>query len=249
MTAAAATDRRTVELDGCRVSYLRRGAGPTLLFLHDGSGVRGDEPFLDRLAERYDLVVPDHPGFGRSDTPPWLDNVHDLAYFYLDFIEALGLRDVRLIGHALGGWIACEIAVRSASELHGLTLVASAGLRVKGVERADVFLLSPDELAARGAGAPAAPRNDDELDVQLKNRDTFALLAWQPRLYDPHLEKWLHRVRVPTAIVWGADDAIIPPAYAAEFQRLIPGSRLHLIPGCGHLPHVERTDAFLETIA
>jgi pimeloyl-ACP methyl ester carboxylesterase len=249
MIATTTTDRQTIEVDGCTVSYARGGAGEPLLFLHGAGGVRGDEPVFDRLAERYDLILPDHPGFGRSDTPPWLDTIHDLGYFYLDFIDALGLRDVHLAGHSLGGWIAAEAAVRSASRLRGLTLVASAGLRVKGVEMADVFLLPPDELDALARTRSEPPANDDEFDVQLKNRDTFALLAWNPRLYDPHLAKWLHRIRIPTSLVWGECDGIIPPAYADEFRRLIPHARVHLFPECGHRPHVERPEAFLETIA
>lgn len=249
MIAPTTTDRRTVEVDGCSVSYVRRGAGAPLLFLHGSGGVRGDEPIFDRLAERYDLILPDHPGFGRSDTPAWLDTIHDLGYFYLDFIDALGLRDVHLVGHSLGGWIAAEAAVRNATALRGLTLIAPAGLRVKGIEMADVFLLPPERLDVLAGTRSEQPANDDELDVQLKNRDTFALLAWNPRLYDPHLAKWLHRIRIPTSLVWGERDGIIPPAYADEFRRLIPHAGVYLFPECGHRPHVERPEAFLETIA
>jgi pimeloyl-ACP methyl ester carboxylesterase len=252
---AGTLQRKSLTVDGCAVSYIREGRGPTLLFLHGAAGLRGTEPFIARLAERFDVIVPDHPGFGSSEMPAWLDTIHDLAYFYLDFIQALGLRQINLVGHSLGGWIACELAVRHVADLRTLTLVASAGLRLKGVQKLDTFLMSPEERARHLffdpslAEAAIAERGGEEhLDVQLKNLNTFALLAWQPRLHDPDLAKWMHRIKVPTLVLWGDADRVIPPPYAGEFERLIPGSRSETIARCGHLPHIEQTDAFVQTI-
>jgi pimeloyl-ACP methyl ester carboxylesterase len=254
-TTTTAPRRKSVTVDGCTVSYVRAGRGPALLFLHGGGGVRGTEAFIARLAERFDVVVPDHPGFGHSDTPPWLDNIHDLAYFYLDFVEALGLREVHVVGHSLGGWIACEIAIRNVVDLKTLALVASAGLRLPGVQKLDTFLMSPEARAeqqffdpALAAAAIAERTGEELLEIQLKNRYAFALLAWQPRLYDPDLAKWMHRIKVPTLILWGDSDRIIPPPYAEEFQRLIPRSSVETIARCGHLPHIEQSDAFVASV-
>ena len=97
---------------GCKTHFLRGGKGPTLLFLHGGGGAGVWLPFFKTLAKRYDVIVPEHPGFGRSDTPDWLDNVGDFANFYLEFIQKLGLKDVNLVGTSLGGWIAADLAVR-----------------------------------------------------------------------------------------------------------------------------------------
>jgi pimeloyl-ACP methyl ester carboxylesterase len=94
--------------------------------------------------------------------------------------------------------------------------------------------------------ALAAPPPD--LDTLLKNRFAVARLGWQPRLYDPHLAKWLHRIDVPTLVMWGDDDRLVPPAYADEFVRLIPGAQRRLIERCGHLPHVERPEAFADAV-
>ncbi len=69
------------------------------------------------MAEQHEVIVPEHPGFGKSDNPPWLRNVGDLAMHYLDFLETLGHARVHLAGHALGGWIAAEVAVRNTSRL------------------------------------------------------------------------------------------------------------------------------------
>ncbi|HTZ35498.1 MAG TPA: alpha/beta fold hydrolase, partial [Stellaceae bacterium] len=77
---------------GCRVRVLRGGreGAPPLVFLHGAGGHTGWMGFLDALSEEFAVYAPEHPGFGRSDDPPWLDGVGDLAYFYLDFLEALG---------------------------------------------------------------------------------------------------------------------------------------------------------------
>jgi pimeloyl-ACP methyl ester carboxylesterase len=259
LTAAALTSSvvssEAIDLLNCRVRYQRQGSGPTLLFLHGAGGVPGWTPWMARLAERYDVIVPDHPGFGASDTPAWFDNIHDLAYYYLDFIAALGLHDVHLVGHSLGGWIAAEVAVRTTAALRTLTLVSAAGLRIPGVERVDVFLLAPDDVPrvlyhdqAFADALLANAKTDAQVDLELKNSYSFARVAWQPRLYDPHLEKWLHRIDVPTLLVWGDADRLVPPAHAAEFKRLIPHATVELIRGCGHVPQVEGAETFLGAV-
>ena len=85
---------------------------------------------MDRLAEHYSVIVPSHPGWGRSDTPDWLDGMGDLAYFYLEFLKSLDAEKVHLVGNSLGGWLALEIAVRSTAKIETLTLVSAAGIHV-----------------------------------------------------------------------------------------------------------------------
>jgi pimeloyl-ACP methyl ester carboxylesterase len=254
VTAEAAPLRITVA--GAEVAYRRRGTGAPLLWLHGAGGIDGWTPGLERLAETFDVIVPDHPGWGASDVPPWLDNIHDLAYFYLDFLAALGLAGVHLAGTSIGGWIACELAVRNTARLRTLTLIAPAGLRVAGLERFDVFLATRESmtralfhdqtLADRALALPVTP---EALDAALKNRFATARVAWQPRLYDPHLAKWLHRIDVPALVLWGENDAVLPPALQAEFVRLIPGARAATIPNCGHMPLIERPGEAVAQIA
>ena len=257
MTATASKGtRRSIEVNGATISYLRGGTGAPLLFLHGAGGIAGWMPWMDQLAATHDLIVPDHPGWGRSDMPDWFDNIHDLAYFYLDFLDALGLTGVHLAGSSIGGWIACELAIRSTAHLRTLTLVDPAGLRVPGVQRFDIFLASPEantraiyhdqSIADRLLAAPPA---GDAIDVFLRNRFATARVGWQPRLYDPHLAKWLHRIDVPTLVVWGENDNIFPVAMQAEFVRLITGAQAATIPQCGHLPHVECSAAFVDVFS
>ncbi|HYJ44927.1 MAG TPA: alpha/beta fold hydrolase, partial [Xanthobacteraceae bacterium] len=116
----------TISIRDCRIRVMRGGSGSPMLFLHGGGGAGTWLPFMSRLAATFDVIVPEHPGFGGSDTPPWLDTVPDLANFYLDFFEELGLDGVHLVGQSLGGWVAAELAVRNTSRLASLTLVAAA---------------------------------------------------------------------------------------------------------------------------
>jgi pimeloyl-ACP methyl ester carboxylesterase len=111
----------------------RAGRGPSVLFLHGAGGVPQWLPFFDVLAERYELLVPEHPGFGGSDDPPWIHSMPDLAMFYLDLVEEAGLDRIHLIGNSLGGWLAAEILIRDRSRFRSLVQLAPAGIRVKGV--------------------------------------------------------------------------------------------------------------------
>lgn len=242
--------------DGCKIRMLRGGKGTPLLYLHGARGLSAWVPFMEKLSQSFDVIVPEHPGFGASDTPEWLDNIGDLAYFYLDVIEVLKLDRITLVGSSLGGWLAAEIAVRSTEKLQSLVLSAAAGIHVKGLSKGDFFLWSREEGARNlfhdqklAEQMLAQPVSEEQQMAEAKNRLTTAKLGWQPRLYNPHLYKWLHRIDVPTLLLWGDDDKVIPPGYGPAFQKLIPGSKLEVIKNCGHLPQVEHTDEFVDKIA
>lgn len=240
---------------GCRTRFMRAGEGAPLLFLHGAGGAGQWLPFMETLSRDFDLIVPEHPGFGGSDMPDWLDNIGDLAFFYLDVIDHFGLDRVNLVGTSIGGWLATEIAVRNQSNLATLTLVAPAGIRVKGVKKADVFMWSPEDTVRNLYHDPAiaerllsVPKTEDEQMVVLRNRLATAKLAWQPRFFNPDLEKWMHRITLPTLILWGKEDRVLPVAYGPPFRDLIPGARLEVIADCGHLPHVEKHDEFIRLV-
>ena len=244
-----------IAVRGCNVAVMRGGAGRPLLILHGGGGAGGWLPFMADLAARHDVIVPEHPGYGASDTPAWLDNVSDLANFYLDFLDQLDLADVDLVGFSIGGWVAAELAVRNTQRIASLTLVAAAGIHVPGVEQVDTFLLNDEQQVRvmfhdqnRANGIVERLQQPGLEDVILKNRTTTAKLAWQPRGYDPHLAKWLHRIGVPTLLVWGDDDRVFPKDHAYAYQRAIPGSQVAIIPDCGHVPHVEQRQAFVTAL-
>jgi pimeloyl-ACP methyl ester carboxylesterase len=239
---------QTLEVAGCRITLRRAGRGRQLLYLHGAAG-GAVLPFLEELAQDFEVLAPEHPGFGDSDEPAWLDNIHDLAYFYLSLMEKLGVRDAVLLGASIGGWLALEIAVRNATRIAALSVVGPSGIHVDGLKKGDPFmwvgedkvrkLFVDQDVAARVLAQPV------DADVMLKNQFTVAKLAWEPRLFDPHLAKWLHRIDVPTQIVWGENDQVLPAGYAHAYARLIPRSRVDIVPRCGHLPHVEKPAEFL----
>ena len=244
-----------VEVDGCRTHLRRGGSGQPLLYLHGASGAPAIMPFMERLAARFDVLVPEHPGYGLSDEPQWLENIHDAAYFYLDFLKRLNLQRAVVVGSSMGGWMALEMAVRDTSRIESLVLVGPAGIAAPGVHPADIFLMPPEEvirslfhdqkLAAQRLAEPVTP---ESLDIALKNRHTTARLAWEPRLHDPFLPKWLHRIDVPVKIIWGAQDRILPVAFAHQFKKLLPHAELHIMELAGHLPQLEKPDAFCEIV-
>jgi pimeloyl-ACP methyl ester carboxylesterase len=241
-----------VELDGCRTHLRRGGAGRPLLFLHGASGAPVIMPFMEKLASRFDVLVPEHPGYGQSDEPAWLENIHDMAYFYLDFLNHLDLKEVTLVGNSMGGWIAMEMAVRDTSRIKSLVLVSPAGIAAPGVQPADIFLMPPEDVVRNlfvdQKLAEARLAQPENIDVSLKNRHTTARLAWDPRLHDPFLPKWLHRIDVPVKIIWGREDRILPVGIANELKRLMPKAQLHVLDKVGHLPHAERVDEFVELV-
>jgi pimeloyl-ACP methyl ester carboxylesterase len=241
-----------IAVRGCSIKLMRGGAGRPLLVLHGASGAGAWLPFMASLAESFDVIVPEHPGYGDSDTPEWFDTIHDLAYFYLDVLQQLDLQRVHLVGISIGGWIAAELAVRNTSRLASLTLMDSAGIHLPGVPQIDTFLRSEEQRVrdffhdqARADEMVARQTQAGMEDVVMKNRVATAKLAWQPRNHDPHLHKWLHRIDVPTLLVWGANDRLFPKDYAYAWQKLIPGSKVAIIPDCGHIPHVEKPAAFV----
>jgi pimeloyl-ACP methyl ester carboxylesterase len=246
---------KTISIRGCNIGLTRAGTGQPLLILHGASGPGTWLPLISQLAARHDVILPEHPGFGASDTPDWLDNIGDLANFYLDFLDELDLGNIDLVGFSLGGWIAAELAVRNTGRLASLTLVSAAGIHVQGVERIDSFLLT-DEQRIRAFFHD--PKRADEMihrvlrpefeDQNFKNRTTTARLVWQPRDYDPHLHKWLHRIDVPTHVIWGANDRLFPKEYGVAYQRLIPGAKLTIIPDCGHVPPIEQPTALVAAL-
>ena len=238
-----------VKIRDTTITLHRSGAGEKILFLHGAGGLAQWLAFFDALADGYELLVPEHPGFGTSDDPPWIRNVSDMAMFYLELAEELGLKNAHLVGHSLGGWIAAEILVRDRSRFQSLTVMSSAGIRVEGVPSGDLFIWSREELFRNLFHEPkfaeavlALPVTEEQADIDLKNRFTSTKLGWQPRWFNPDLERWLHRIKLPSLILWGDDDKVMPPAYAALWKERLPNARLVMIENCGHIPQVEKAD-------
>ena len=231
------TNFETIDVRGQSLRLMRAGNGSPLLWLRGSDASDDWRPYMDELAQTHDLIAPEHPGFGNVARPDWLDDIGDMAFFYLDLIDALGLSGVHLGGHGLGGWIAAEMAIRDPRKLASLTLVDAPGLLVEGGGGEDPFLRSEEEAIAdqfhdaKIALVETERRLTPETeDVRIANQMVIAQLAWSPRWHDPQLRRWLHRIDIPALIVWGERDKVVPVAQATAWREAIVGSELKIIP-------------------
>ncbi len=224
------------------------GAGPPLLFLHGGDYVAQNAPFLEILTGRWQVTAPRHPGFGHSPRPDGFRSVHDIAYLYLDWLDHQSERAL-VVGSSFGGWLALEIAVRSVANIAGLVLIDSLGLKFGGREErdiADIFALSEDELRRRTFFDHTryvpdyVALGDDELTAIARDREATALYGWRPYMHDPALGQWLHRVRVPSLVLWGEADGIVASGYGEKLCAALPQARMRRIAEAGHYPQIER---------
>lgn len=253
MPDALAESGSMMQVAGIATEVVRRGSGRPLLFLHPELGLDPQAPVIDRLAQRFAFVAPSHPGFGHSARPGWLTSVDDLSYFHLDLLDALDLRDVVLVGVGFGGWIAAELAVKCQDRISHLVFANPAGIKTGGPEdrdMQDIFSMSEETLLAASFDDPAAwsfdpgTASEDEIHVKLRNRESVTLFAWSPYMYSPNLVHRLHRIRVPSLVLWGTSDEIAPESYGRAFCGHIGGARFETVEGAGRFAHIEKPDTF-----
>jgi pimeloyl-ACP methyl ester carboxylesterase len=250
--------RQVGNADDLKLQIERCGKGPPLLLLYGEEALEREAEFLNDLAERYEIIIPSPPGFGLSTRPEWITAPDDIAYMMLDVVNGLGLRNVPVIGFSFGGWIAAEMATKDDGFISKLVLVDPYGIKVgKPTDRdiQDVWLLHPDEVAALKWCDVEKSRRDfksmpeDALTIVARNRESFARFGWEPYLHNPKLVQRLHRIKVPTLLIWGENDGIVTPRYGEAYRDLIPGARLAVIPRAGHYPHIEQPQAFLAELS
>lgn len=246
----------TLALHGVDLRVVRQGAGPPLVLLHGGDGPQDQLPFFQRLAEHFAVIAPVHPGFDGSAVPPHFDSLDDLVYLYLDMLDALDLRQVVLVGFAMGGWAAVEIAVRTTARLAKLILVDAVGVKPGGRETrdiADIFGMAEAQLARLLYHDPARSPDlgavsDEDMTRLAANRIAHAMYTWHPYMHNPKLRYRLHRIDVPALLVWGESDGVVSTAYAEAYRAMLPDARLVVIPEAGHLPQVEQPERFLDAV-
>jgi pimeloyl-ACP methyl ester carboxylesterase len=240
---------------GVRTHLLRGGRGAPLLVLHPEYASNRWFPYHDNLAARFQVLAPDHPGFGQSDRPEWLEGIDDVVFHYVDLLDTLGIQRVSIVGTSLGGWVAAELAVARPEQVHRLILVGAAGIKVDGADRFDVFLHPIEETLrhlfhdpSRAAQLLPTEFGPDVIVRGYREAATLARLSWNPYLYNPKLARRLRRIVAPTLIVWGEEDTFLPPAYGEAYAQLIPGATLRTIPQCGHLVPFEQTELFTQHV-
>lgn len=256
--AKGTTAETTLSVCGIDLEVLRRGAGPPILLLHGMQHIDPQAPFLDLLGTQAEIIAPSHPGFGHSPRPADFNTVYDLVHLYLDLLDMLPDERVTLLGLSFGGWLAAEIAVSSCQHIDRLILVDAFGIKISDRETPDildVFNTSPSEVLRRSWHDPASREpdfnamSDDALITRTRNWESLCLYGWHPYMYNPQLKRWLHRISVPTLVVWGASDGIVRPDYGRAYSALIPGARFELIEQAGHHPELEQPQAFADHVS
>ncbi len=239
----------SLTVNGIKTALLTAGQGEPLVFFHGGGVFHGFD-FALPWTERFKVYIPFHPGFGDSGDDPEIVDMHDYVLHYLELFDLLKLeRGLRLVGFSIGGWMAAEFAMEHRRRLHKLVLVAPAGLRVKEHPGTDLFRIPPEQVPAYlvhdlkviERHLPKEP-DADFLAARYREMTTIARIAWE-RPYSHRLARWLHRINVPTLLVWGEQDRMLPYQQAASWAKLIPAATVQTFRNAGHLVLDEKPEA------
>jgi pimeloyl-ACP methyl ester carboxylesterase len=230
------------------------GSGPPLLYLHAAAGPIWD-PFVEGLCERNTVYAPHHPGTGETvrESIYAVESLWDLLLIYDEILDALNLSSVTVVGTSFGGMMACEIAAHRPERVSKMIVLDPIGLWRDDTPVAPYMLMTPEQLVTtlyKHLDSPAVQAAlqmpSDPRQVAVITADfVWALGATGKFVWpipDKGLKKRLHRVKAPTMIVWGEDDALISSVYAQEFAARIANSKVEIINDCGHVPQVERLD-------
>jgi pimeloyl-ACP methyl ester carboxylesterase len=251
-----AMQERMFRIEDTNIQLFEGGNGPPLLYLH-GAGTFWWMPVHDLLARSFHLYLAVHPGFGSSEGGEKIEVIEDLVFHYIALLDALGIAKVAVMGLSLGGWIGAELALRRPDRIERLVLVDAAGLRVEGAPTAEFFMATPAQLRpllfarpdsdlARTLVPDVSP--PERLEMALRGREAAARLLWNPHFHQRKLRSRLHLIQVPTLIVWGKEDRLIPLAHGQAFAAGIPGAHLAILDGCAHLPPFEQPQPFVDTV-
>jgi pimeloyl-ACP methyl ester carboxylesterase len=249
------TEPSRLQVGDLEVAYRRKGTGEPVVFLHGAGSTRMWLPFYERLSESVDLIAPEHPGFGDTEFPEWLDGFDDVVLHYRDLFDALELDRLHLVGFSLGGWIAAELAIFYPERLKSLTLITPAGLRVEDAPLANLFAVPPEQIPGMLFNDDVAPYVDylpdptslDDIVQAFGEMGTFARLAWSPS-FDPKFAHRLPRLRVPTLVVGAEEDRIVPNIHCDRWAEIVPGAKLERIPGTGHALIIQEPDLTADVI-
>ncbi len=244
-------------IGGVRTCVLKVGAGPDLLYWH-GAGASGRWfPHHDLLAERFTVYAPDHPGWGASDGPEWMDTMQDYVLHHDGLLRALQIERPVLVGHSLGGWMAAEFAITYPDRIAALALVNAAGFPFDSEPVPDFFAIAarggPEfaqaifhKMDVAAAFFPTEVTPEDRLRMYHELTST-ARLAWH-LWFESKLPRRLARVTAPTLVLWGEHDRLFPVALAHKYAAAISGAQLQILDDCGHMVPFENPEAFCRAI-
>jgi pimeloyl-ACP methyl ester carboxylesterase len=222
--------RNQVVVSGVALEEEHRGSGPPLVFLHGEDGLLFSADLLGALGEQFEVRAPELPGWGGLDRPAHLHTVEDLSYVVLDYLEATVRTPVTLVGASFGAWVAASAAVKNTALISALVLVAPVGIKVGDRETRDfVDLYAIPRHEALAATYGAGPRPDlaalgpEDFVYLAQAQEAMVRYGFLPYRHDPALIHRLHRIGVPTLVLWGNDDQFVrdPGGYAAAYAEAI----------------------------
>lgn len=245
-----------------KTRVLKGGSGPDLLYWHGAGGGGSWQEHHALLAEHFTVYAPDHPGWGGSEGPEWMDTVQDYVLHYDSLMQELNLHLPVLVGHSLGGWMAAEFAIAYPNQISALALVNAAGYPFDnncacedappdffaaasrgGVEFAKLVFHKMD-VAAAYFPAELTP---ETILRRYRELTSTARIAWNT-WFEPKLPRRLSRVTTPTLVLWGAHDRLFPVAFAHRYAEAITGARLEILDDCGHMTPFENPSALSQSV-
>jgi len=253
MTDVAWTET-TLRIAGTSMHLSRAGAGRPLLVLHHDTGTPDRLAVYDALAARFDVLVPHHPGWGRSERPTWMRSVRDVAAMHQWLLAELGLKDVSLLGLGFGGWIAAEMASLAPADFRKLVLVGAMGIKPPEGDILDQAIISYLAYPQAGFHDPAAftriygDVSTDQLEAWDIAREMCFRIAWKPYMYSQTLPHLLGGVRAPALVVWGDDDKVVPISAGHAYARALPHARFETVAACGHCVDMEQPEALARLV-
>jgi pimeloyl-ACP methyl ester carboxylesterase len=259
---------KSVAVNGTRVNYVEMGAGPPLVFVHGLAGCW--QNWLENIphfARTHRVVAVDLPGFGESELPNEDISIPGYGRFVDAFLGAVGVERGAIVGNSMGGFISAEVALNHPGRVEKLVLVSAAGLVT--VTPGRLSLAKRVAPYFHLVGARTVGRREHWVRRRGMRRMFLYGVATHPDLLQPELcfeiasgagkdgfldafaavldydfRDRLSDVEVPTLIVWGRQDKIVPVGGAHEYERLIAGSRKEIFEDTGHVPMIERPHRF-----
>jgi pimeloyl-ACP methyl ester carboxylesterase len=225
------------------------GEGSPVVWLHGPWGLAPDLKFLERVGASHRVYAPGFPGTtpGDPDGIHQLDSLYDLVVYHSELLDALGLETATLMGHSVGGMVACELAAAMPNRVDRLVVLDAVGLWRDDHPVKNWMTMPDDALRAALFANPNADAADaffaQSPEPEPRADRIWALACTAKFIWpipDKGLTRRMHRVNAPTLIVWGEKDGIASPAYAAEFSERLHDARVQRIKGAGHLPHLEQ---------
>src|SRR2546421_1630593 len=186
----------TVRVDDTDLIVAKGGTGKPVLILHEELGWPGWLKWNSALGQKYNLLIPQHPGFSHTPRAEWIGNIRDLAGFYARYLFEQNLTPIDVIGFSMGGWIAAEMAACNPNQFRKLVMVAPMGIRPREGAILDFFqLMAPKHLFATVHDPDATPEFDqlyggqgpEQFERWEEARAQSARLAWVPFMHNPSL--------------------------------------------------------------